>query len=147
MTGTFKRKEAAVDISRDSAQVGKVGQRPTNIHVVRIVDHGFCPERSVFLEVLLYARMLVLDRELGDDSMLHDPSSEGARSRTADLTVKEKLDSIRPAEVQVLPQDLFEQLAAHSRTVKNLGEAEFELPYGKLIAVAGRAVSGGEGVR
>lgn len=55
---------------------------------------------------------------------------------------EEQADAIGPAEIQVLADDGFEEVAALHRPVEDLREAAFELADGEAMIVAGGAVAG-----
>src|SRR5712692_1380899 len=57
---------------------------------------------------------------------------------------EEQADAVRPAEVEVLPNDGFEELASLDGPVKDVGEADFELIDRHAMVVAGPAVLSGQ---
>ena len=54
---------------------------------------------------------------------------------------------VGPAQVQVLADDFLEEDAAGLRSVEDLGQRELGLQDRDVVAVAGLAVGGGEGMR
>ena len=61
--------------------------------------------------------------------------------------MENQLHLIRPAEVEILADDFFEEPAAGAGPIEHLGQREFGLQDRELIAIAGGAVGGGEGMR
>jgi len=87
---------------------------------------------------------LVLDVETGDDPVGDDARPEAAGGGPGDLPVEEELHPAGPAEIQLVPKDLLEELPAAERTVEDLGATHLHLEEGEVGAEAGGLVGGGE---
>ncbi len=96
--------------------------------------------------VLLDLGLLVVDMERRHHAVGDDPGPEAARGSPGDPSIEDQLDMIRPAKVEVLPDDLLEEHAAGERAIKNLRERELHLKHREVIAISGGAVPGVEGV-
>jgi hypothetical protein len=72
---------------------------------------------------------------------------KGARSGFGDAPVEDQLHLFGSAQIEILSDHLLEEDSATYRTVQHLGEREFELPDGKLVAVARSEVCGRIGMR
>ena len=64
-----------------------------------------------------------------------------------DPAVKDQLHAVRPAEVQILPNEVLEEQPAAQRAIQHLGETELGLQDGQLVAIARLAIPAGEGMR
>ena len=71
----------------------------------------------------------------------------GPGCASGDPTVEDQLHLLGPADVQVFANYFLEENPPADRPVKHLGEREFDLQDGELIAVSGLPVQGGEGMR
>src|SRR6266446_8848261 len=56
------------------------------------------------------------------------------------VTRRLKLHLIGAPEVEILPDDLFEEAAAGDGTIEDLGQGELGLQDGELVPIAGRSV-------
>jgi hypothetical protein len=80
---------------------------------------------------------------LGDDAR---PTSAAGDSPSLELAPKDQLHLFGAAQIKVLPDDLLEEGVSVEPPVPDLGEGRLGLENGKLVAVTGGAVPGGEGV-
>src|SRR5437870_13171689 len=67
-------------------------------------------------------------------------------SPALDAAGEDEADPVRAANVEVLADDLFEEHPPGERPVEDLGEGELGLQHREVIAVAGPAIRGAEGV-
>src|ERR1700741_481052 len=131
----------------DRAQLCKIVQAFADAEVVSVVDGRLGPQGSVFLVVLLDARVLVIDIQ-GWGDILRDHSGAKAGSRMArDPAIEDEFDLLRAAEIEVLADHLLEEQATVQRPVEDLGGGELRLPDRDIVAVAGLAVRSSEGMR
>src|SRR5438876_2906764 len=114
--------------------------------VPRVVDRRLRAQRAALLVVLLDARAFVVDVQRGGDALGEHPGAEAARRATGDAAAEDELDLVGAADVEILADDLLEEDAAGHRTVEDLREGEFGLQDGDVVAVAGTAIGGGEGM-
>src|SRR5258706_5992187 len=117
----------AVGRKADLAQLWKVMQAPADSEVVGIVDGGFSAQGSIFLVILLDARVLVIDVQGRGHIVGHHPGAE-ARPRIARYpAIEDELNFLGSAEVEVLADHLFEEQAAVHGAVEHLGDRELRL--------------------
>jgi len=147
VTDAFSRQEGAIDVIAQGAQRRQPIEAFGEAEVVRIVDRQLAPQAVPFFEVLLQMRMFVLDVEtrldpVGDDAR---PIAKGRGRRPArEATGKEQAHPIGPAQVEVVTNDRFEEVATLRGTVKDLRETDFELTQGDTVFVAGGPVLGAQ---
>src|SRR5439155_20839652 len=89
--------------------------------------------------------LFVLDVEGGDHAFGEDAGAELPGCSPRDAAIEDELQLIGPAEVEHLAHHFFEEAAAGARPIEDLGQGESRLEDRELIAIAGRAVGGGEG--
>src|SRR6201988_2481114 len=131
----------------DRAQLCKIVQAFADAEVVSVVYGRLGPQGSVFLVVLLDARVLVIDIQ-GWGDILRDHSGAKAGSRMArDPAIEDEFDLLRAAEIEVLADHLLEEQATVQRPVEDLGGGELRLQDRDIVAVAGLAVRSSEGMR
>ena len=104
-------------------------------------DQKRCPRH------LLDLGFLVLDVQRGHDAFGEDAGAGAARRAARDPSIEDQLHLIGAAEVEILTNDFFEETAARHRPVEDLGQREFALEDGQVMAIAGRTVCSGEGMR
>ncbi len=142
----FDAQQASVGGKADLPQRGQIAKSPTDLEVIGVVDGSFRPERLAFFVVLLDARFLVVDVERRDDTFSEDPGAELAGRLPRDAAIEDQLHLIGPAEIEILAHHFFEEAAPGTWSIEDLGQGEFRLEDRQLIAVAGGAVGGGEGM-
>src|SRR5205823_13008312 len=123
-------RELAIDLLPGCAQIGQVNHTLPGIEVTGIVDGGFRPEGPLLFEVLLDMGMLVLDVETGVDPIGDDPGAVAKRRGGRSFREpggKEQAHPVGAAQIQVLPDQLFEEVASLDRLVKYVGEAYLQL--------------------
>ena len=74
---------------------------------------------------------------VGDDPGA-EPARRGARSLADDPAAEDEPDLVRPADVQVVADDLLEEDPPGDRRVQHLGEGELRLQHRDLVPVPGR---------
>ena len=65
------------------------------------------------------------------------------RSGARDPKRKQQADAVRPAEVQVLADDGFEEVAALDGPIEDLGQTDFQLADREAMVIAGRTFGRG----
>src|SRR4029453_2747990 len=150
VTHAFDREECSIDVVAEGAQTGEVIEAFPEIEVVGVVDREFGAEAPAFFEVLLEMGVLVVDVQTRLDTVGNDPRavSVGWRRRPArESAGEEQADPIRAAQIQILPNDAFEKMAALDGAVENLGQTDFELADRDTMVKAGGAILGAQGPR
>src|SRR5262249_3941148 len=123
-------------------QAREVVERLADAEVAGVVDHQFRPQRTAFLEVLLEEGMLVVEPETGDYLMRDEAGAEAGLGVVRDAAVKDQLQMLRTAQVEVVTQDLLEKQPARERTIEDLRTGKLGLLDKQLIPEAGRTVLG-----
>jgi hypothetical protein len=139
----LKLKELCVDALTDLSEAVEILDPLVDAEIARVVDRRLCPERALFLEVLLDVRALELDVKCGVHALRDDPCAIAVLGRAGVAPKpdgKQEGDTVWPAEVEVVADDLLEEVATLDRPVEDLGEAEFDLPNAQLVVVAGNPV-------
>jgi len=80
-------------------------------------------------------RLLVINMQAGVDTVLDNSGLEAAGRTFGDLTFKEQLYSIRTTLIQVVSNNFLEELSSPQWSVKDLGQANFQLPNRKTMEV------------
>src|SRR5438093_8154391 len=84
---------------------------------------------------------------LGVDPIGDDPGAVAKRRGGRSFREpggKQQAHPVGAAQIQVLPDQLFEEVASLDRLVKYVGEAHLQLPDGQPVGIAGRTVVWGE---
>src|SRR5579871_2154041 len=139
--------QTSVGLEADLPQGGQVHQPLAQAEVARVVDGSLGPQGAAFLVVLLDARALVVDVQRRRYPFRQHARAEASRRLGGDASSEDQLDLVGAAQVQVLADDLLEEDAAGQRPVQHLGQGEFRLEDGQVVAVAGLAVLICKGVR
>jgi hypothetical protein len=142
---TFDFEKTSVGLKADLPQRRQVTQPLADVEVAGVVDGRLRAGSDLgyfrnLLEVLLEARVLVIDVERGDHPVGEHPGSKTPRCLLRHTAAKDQLDHVRTADVEILPADLLQEDAATQRTVQDLGQGELGLQDGQLIAVAGLTI-------
>ena len=136
--------QAPVGWEADLPQSGQIGQPFPDPEVAGVVDGGFRSQRSSLLVVLLDGGVLVVGMQARGDAVGDHPGAEPARGWRAALghesAVKDQADLVRPADVEVVADDLFEEDPPGHRPVQHLGQGELGLQDRNLIPVPGVGV-------
>jgi len=143
LTNTLGLEQLAVDLCASSAQVGQVRQPFPGVEVAGVVDGGLGAQGSLLLEVLFNVGMLVLDVQTGIHAVGDHPSPIAVRRSGrgfGELCGKEQAHPIGPAQIEVLPDQFFEEVPALNWVVEHLGEAHLQLPDGQAVAETSGAV-------
>src|SRR4029077_20779577 len=90
----------------------------SNTKVLGVVDANLGPQHPSALVVLLEEALLVEDLQAAHDALPEEPGFERPRRVPPDLAVEDDLEHVRPAQMQVVPQQLFID------TVEDLGAVE-----------------------
>ena len=85
--------------------------------------------------------------EGGHDALGENPGAEGAGRLPRDAAIEDELHLVGPAQVEILAHDFFEEAAAGAGPIEDLGQGEFRLEDRELVAIAGAAMRGREGMR
>ena len=143
----FNVEQPAVGLKADLPQRGEILEPLADADVPGIVDRGLGAQRAALLVVLLDARSFVVDVQRGGDALGEDAGAEAAGGAAGDAAAEDQLHLVGAADVEVLADDLLEEDAAGGGAVEHLGEGELGLQDGDVVAVAGPAIGGGEGMR
>ncbi len=103
VTDAFDFEEPAVCTEADFAQFRQVVQSFADAEVVGVVDRCFGAQSALFLMILLDPCVLVIDMEGGCDALGEDAGAEPSRGAPVDAALKDELDLIRTAEIEVWP--------------------------------------------
>ncbi len=144
---SFEFQQSPVDVAAQALQIGQVGQAFVHFKILGIAEDAFGAQAAPFLERLFQVKLLVLDVQARMDPLLHDPSAKGARRRLRDPAVKEELQAMGPARVQVLTHHLFKEFSPLLRAIEDLGQAHRHLPDRQLPVVAGLPILRTQGQR
>src|SRR5258708_5016879 len=109
VTDAFDFEEPAVWTEADFAQFRQVVQSFADAEVVGVVDRCFGAQSALFLMILLDPCVLVIDMEGGCDALGEDAGAEPSRGAPVDTALKDELDLIRTAEIEVFADHRFEQ--------------------------------------
>ena len=116
-------------------------EAPTDPKIVSVVDRGLGPQGPPLFVILLEVGVFVIDVQGGR------PASAVGGGPSLHLATKDQLHLFGTAQINVLANDLLEKAPAMDRAVPNLSEGELHLENRNVVAVAGLAVLGAEGVR
>lgn len=123
VTEALDFEQPAVRAEADCAQFRQVVQSFADGKVVGVVDPRVKPEdrfgaqSALLLVILLDPGVLVIDVEGGCDALGEDAGAEPSRGAPGDPAIKDQLDLVGPAEIEVLADHLFEkQPAVHRRS-------------------------------
>ncbi len=89
---------------------------------------------------MLDVAALVLDVQARHDSVRDDARVKTPRRGPGDAAPEEQLHAIRPPQVQVVADDLFEELPPPQGAIEDLGAADLDLQHGQLIAEPRRLI-------
>jgi hypothetical protein len=128
-------------------RAGRFFEPPTDGEVAGVVDGGLGAKGLPFLVVLLDSRALVIDVERGHDAVGDHARAETSGGSSADAAVEEELDLARAPDVEILADHLLEEDPSDHRLVEHLGQREFGLQDGEVVAVARSTIRSREGVR
>ena len=135
----------------DLGHGGEVRQLFADAEVARLVQRGFRSERSSFLQVLFDLGLLVVQVEVGAGPGGDDLGPEGpwggVLAAQADLAVEDDVHLVRPADVDVVADQLLEEDPPGGGPVQRHGGGELGLLDRQLPAVVGVLVGAGERVR
>src|SRR6478752_2316587 len=100
----------------------------------RVVDHRFDPQRPTQLEILLDPGMLVpgVDRDIdtpGDDAGSEDA---GRRAGPGDPAAEDQFHLLRPAQVQVVRDERFEERPTVAGPVEHHRAGHLDLPHRQI---------------
>jgi hypothetical protein len=123
-------------------KIRQIGDMLLHSKVIRIIDGGLSPKSSAFLKVLLDVRLLELNVNAGVYPVGDDTGSELGGCSFGNLPLEEELHPIRTAKIDIFPDHFLEELTTSNRTIKNLGEACFNLPDTKPVEIAAQSILG-----
>ena len=130
----------------DLSQLRQVVKPLADIEITGVVDGGLGAQSTAFFVVLLDAGAFVVDVQGGHDAVGDDAGAKQAGRALADPTIKDELHLFRPADIEVFANHFFKEDAAGERSVENLGEGEFDLQDGQVVAISGLPVAGRKGM-
>ena len=147
----FGVQQAPVGGVADLGHGGEVSQLFADAEVARLVQRGFRSECSSFLQVLFDLGLLVIQVEVGAGPGGDDLGPEGpwggVLAAQADLAVEDDVDLVRPADVDVVADQLLEGDPAGGGPVQRHGGGELGLLDRQLPAVIRLFIFAGERVR
>ena len=94
--------------------------------------------------ILLDPGALVIDVERGCDALGEDAGAHASRGAAGNAAIKDELDLIGPAAIEVLADHLFEKQPAVHRAVEHLSQRKLGLKDRNIVAEAGLLIGGGE---
>jgi hypothetical protein len=74
------------------------------------------------------------------DAILNHACTEFSGRLLGHHPVEDQLHPVRPAQIQIVADNLFEELASAQRPVEDLRQTYFHLPDGQIPVVSGRAI-------
>jgi hypothetical protein len=98
------------------------------------------------IRVFLYPGVLVIDVEGGGDALGEDAGRQPSRGAAGHAAIKDQLDLVGAAEIEVLADHLFEKQPAMDRAIEHLGQRKFGLKDRDIVAEAGDLIRRGEWV-
>jgi hypothetical protein len=120
VTEALDLEQSAVCAEADVAQFPQIVQSFANAELVSVVNGGLGAQGALLFVILL------------------DPGAQAARGAAGDAAVKDQLDLVGPAEIEVLADDLFEKQPAVNRAIEDLGQRKLGLQDRDIVAVAAR---------
>src|SRR6266568_721317 len=143
----FQLQEPAVDASGDAAEVVQVLDGLGGPEVDGLIDCGLGPQRPPLLEVLLDVGVLECDVEAGVHAVGDHTGAIAEvwfRCATAESDGKQQADTAGPSEVDVFADDFLEEVSTLGGSIKDLGQADFNLPEREPMLVTGPPIFGTE---
>ena len=147
VTEALDFEQPAVGAEADVAQFGQVVQSFADGEVVGVVDRCFGAQRALFFVILLDPGALVIDVQGGRDTLGEDAGAQPSRGAAGNPAVKDQLDLIEPAEIEVLTDHLFEKQPAVHRAIEHLGEGKLGLQDRDVVAIPGPSIGLSKRVR
>ena len=144
VTEALDFEQPAVRAEADFAQLRQVVQSFANGEVVGVVDRRFGAQSALLLVILLDPGVLVIDVEGGCDAVGEDAGAPASGGAAGDPAIKDQLDLIGPAEIEVLADHLFEKQPAVHRAIEHLGQRKLGLKDRNIVAEAGGLIGRGE---
>src|SRR5437016_9320127 len=102
VTEALDFEQPAVCAEADVAQFRQVVQSFADGEVVAVVDGGFGAQSPLLLVILLDPGALVIDVEGGCHILGEDAGAHASRGAAGDPAIKDQLDLVGPAEIEVL---------------------------------------------
>ena len=109
--------KTSVGLEANLPQCGQVVQSLADLEVPSVVDGRLSPQGAPFFIVLLDPSVFVVDMQRWDDSLSDHSGLAASRCVGEDFLVKDQLNLIRAAKIQVLADDLFKEDAATHRLI------------------------------
>lgn len=113
---------------------------PIDAEVIRVAKRSLRPTPPAFLEVLLQIEVLILNVQALVDALPNHARAELPRRLFSHHPIEDLMHAIRPPQIQVVTNDLFEEFASAQRSIEDLGQAYFHLPDRQTPLVTGSAV-------
>jgi hypothetical protein len=138
VTEALDLEQSAVCAEADVAQFPQIVQSFANAELVSVVNGGLGAQGALLFVILLDPGALVINVDGGCDAPGEDAGAQAARGAAGDAAVKDQLDLVGPAEIEVLADDLFEKQPAVNRAIEDLGQRKLGLQDRDIVAVAAR---------
>ena len=115
---------------------GRLRQAFVHSKVVRVAESSFRPAAASFFEVLLQIEVLVVDVQARMHAVLDHARAKLAGRFLRHHPIEDQLYPVRPPQIQIVADDLFEELTPTQGTVEDLRQADFHLPDRQVPVVA-----------
>ena len=139
--------KTSVGLEANLPQCGQVVQSFADLEVAGVVDGRLSSQGAAFLIVLLDPSVFIVDMQRWDDSLSDHSGLTAARSTGENSLVKDQLNLVWAAKIQVLADDLFKEDAAIHRLVKNLCQRKLRLQDREIVTIPCLTISRCEGMR
>src|SRR5258708_27201166 len=120
MADSLDVEQTSIGRKADLPQGGEVLQPLTQFKVSGVGDGGLGAQRAPFFVVLLDGGVFVVDVEGRDHPIGDHAGAESAWCLARDAAAEDELDTIRPPEIEIVPDDLLEEEASQHRPVEDL---------------------------
>jgi len=136
-TETFDFENAFVCVAGNGDDGRQISQAFSDAEVGGIVNRRLRSQCPVLFEVLFDARALVLDVQTGGHAVSDHAGAEQSRRVLLNASGEDELYAVRSAQINVLSNNGFKELASPQGAGEYIRSREFHLPYGQLVSVAG----------
>src|SRR3990170_8077319 len=123
-------------------QLSEVLQAAQDAKVLGIVEDHFSPQGATIFQVLFESTVFVTDPDNWLNAFPQHPGVELAGSCFSHLTLEDQADPVWSAQVEIIPDQGFNQSPALFGVLEDLGSADFQLPDTQLVGITGRSLLG-----
>src|SRR3990170_4006075 len=121
-------------------QASQVGQPAWEAKVLGVVEDHFSTQGATVFQVLFEGTVFVTNTDDRLNTFPQHPGVELAGSCFSHLTLEDQADPVRTAQVEIIPDQGFDQSPALFGVLEDLGAADFQLPDTQLVGITGRSL-------